>query len=467
MQHLSLHSLAKINRKLICLSVLIGLTGCANFSLDHGFNAVQKTVEQHIQQTPLWANSEAQKKVNADQVKILLSEPLNIDSAVQIALLNNAQLQASFYQLQIAESYVVETGRLPNPAFSLLYAKNQGEYAIEQVLSLNLLKPFTLPKATAIEKKKFAQRQYQTAIEIVDLAIAVRSAYVTALAAKELEYYLSQVKDSTHATYVLAERMQHAGNWNTLELSREKSIFLEANIAFNQAKNQAQLSKETLTRLLGLKHPNDFMLPERLNDLPKSYEQLKKISDQDFANRLDLAQIRLKNETLAEQLGLTKATQWVNVLEIGPARVIEGKRDSPAKKGVELHFELPIFDWGIARVKRTEATYQQALGEASFLANTAASEVRSDYQQYVTNYEVAKQFRDEIIPLKKLVLQESVLRYNGMLISPFELMLTARDQVRAVSDYISALRDFWIAENNLTASLVGRPIVSIQADQGI
>lgn len=467
MQHSSQHSLAQAKRNLIYLSVLLGLTGCANFSQDHGFSLVQKTVQQHIQQTPLWANSEVQKKANADQVKTLLSEPLDIEDAVQIALLNNAQLQASFYQLQIAESYVVETGRLPNPAFSLLYAKNRGDYVIEQILSLNLLKLLTLSKTSAIEKKKFAQMQYQTAIQIVDLAISVRSAYVNALAAKELEYYLSQVKDSAHATFTFAERMQHAGNWNKLELSREKSIFLEANIAFNQAQNQARIGKEALTKLLGLQHPSDFTLPERLNDLPKSHEQLKKISDQDFANRLDLAQIRLKNEALAEQLGLTNATRWVNVLELGPARVIEGKRDSPAKKGVELRFELPIFDWGIARVKRAEATYQQALGEASFLANTAASEVRSDYQQYMTNYAVAKQYRDEIIPLKKLVLQESLLRYNGMLISPFELMLTARDQVRAVSDYIAALRDFWIAENNLTASLVGRPIVSPQADQGI
>lgn len=455
------------SRRFIYLSILLSLSGCANFSQDHGFSSVQKTVQQQIGQTPLWANTDAQKKANAEQVKTILSEPLSIDAAVQIALLNNAQLQANFYQLQIAESYVVETGRLPNPAFSMLYAKNRGDYAIEQVLSLNLLKLLTLPKATAIEKKKFAEVQYQTAIQVVDLAIAVRKAYVNALAAKELEHYLSQVKDSAHATFTLAERMQHAGNWNKLELGREKSIFLEANIAFHQAKIQAQLSKETLTRLLGLQHPNDLVLPERLTDLPATSAQLKKISDQDFANRLDLAQIRLKNEALAEQFGLTQATQWINVLELGPARVIEGARNSPAKKGIDLRFELPIFDWGIARVKRAEATYQQALNEASFLANNAASEVRSDYQQYVTNYEIAKQYRDEIIPLKKMVLEESLLRYNGMLISPFELMLTARDQVRTVSDYISALRDFWIAENNLTASLVGRPIASTTTDQGM
>lgn len=467
MQLFSLRDMPQTSKLLISLGVMVSMSGCANFSQDHGFQFVQKTVQQHIQQTPMWANSDAQRKANTEQVNILLNEPLSIGSAVQIALLNNAQLQAGFYQLQIAESDVVESGRIPNPVFSLLYAKHKGDYTIEQVLSFNVLKLLTLSKASTIEKKKFAETQYQVALETVDLAKEVRNAYINALAAKELEHYLAQVKDSAYATFTLAERMQNAGNWNTLEKNREKSFYLDANIAFNQAKNHAQLSKEVLTRLLGLQHPHDFTLPERLNDLPSSSEQIKKVSDKDFTNRLDLAQIRTKNEALAEQLGLTKTTQMVNVLEIGPARLLEGQRSDPTKKGVELHFELPIFDWGTAKVKRAEAMYMQALGESSYQANIAASEVRSHYQHYQTNYEIAKQFRDEIIPLKKQVLEESVLRYNGMLISPFELMLTARDQVHAMRDYISALRDFWMAESNLQASLVGRPLnKNIQIDEG-
>ena len=42
-----------------------------------------------------------------------------------------------------------------------------------------------------------------------------------------------------------------------------------------------------------------------------------------------------------------------------------------------------------------------------------------------------------------------LLRYNGMLMSVFELLADSREQVAAVNGYIESLRDFWIAESDL------------------
>jgi outer membrane protein TolC len=143
---------------------------------------------------------------------------------------------------------------------------------------------------------------------------------------------------------------------------------------------------------------------------------------------------------------------------MGPARVLEGRRGDPYKKGFSIGFELPIFDWGTARVKRAEATYMQAVNEAKANAITAASEVRGSYNQYLSSFELAKQYRDEIVPLRKRILQENQLLYNGMLIGPFELLADARAQVLSVNSYLEALRDFWLAESNLDMSLIGKPL---------
>jgi outer membrane protein TolC len=147
----------------------------------------------------------------------------------------------------------------------------------------------------------------------------------------------------------------------------------------------------------------------------------------------------------------------INVLELGPARVLEGRRGEPAKKGIEISFELPLFDWGTARVKRAEARYMQAINEAKQQAIIAASEVRQQYDFYTSRYTIAQSYRDQIIPLRKRLLDESLLRYNGMLISPFELMQTAREQVLAVNQYMMVLRDFWKAESDLEMALIGSP----------
>jgi outer membrane protein TolC len=45
------------------------------------------------------------------------------------------------------------------------------------------------------------------------------------------------------------------------------------------------------------------------------------------------------------------------------------------------------------------------------------------------------------------------LRYNGMLLSTFELLADARDQAAAVNAYIDALKEFWIAHTTLEATL--------------
>jgi len=443
---------------IISLPVLLMLSGCATFSQDGGFSLVEKKTQSYIRQKPVWANSEAQRAENDRQVEALLAEPLSVDDAVQVALLNNAQLQADFFQLQIAEADLVQAGRLPNPGFSMLYARNNGDYKIEQVITMNILALFTMPKVTEIEKKRFGATQNMVVLRILALAHDTRNAYFNALAAKESMRYLTQVKNVSEATAALAKRMNEAGNWNLLDQAREHSFYLDAVLDLEKAKNNQVQAEEALTRLLGLKSRTGFKLPDRLPDLPKSNDALKHVNAEDFSKRLDLQQMRTNTEALAQQLGLIKSTRFINVLELGPARILEGRRGDPAKKGVEIRFELPIFDWGTAKVKHAEAQYMQALNEVASNVIEAASEVRSSYHLYQTNYDIAKHYRDEVIPLRKRILQENQLRYNGMLISPFDLMGDARAQVLSVNSYIGALRDFWLAESSLEMSLIGKPI---------
>ncbi len=458
MQTLHNKQMLYLKIKPIALLLLLLLAGCATFSPDAGFGTIEKTTQSYIKQKPVWASSETQKTANEQQVTALLENPLSMDDAVQVALLNNPQLQADFYQLQIAEADLVQAGRLPNPGFSMLYARNNGDYKIEQVITMNILALFTMPKATEIEKKSYAATQNSVILRVLDLAHQTRNAYINALAAAESVHYLEQVKQTAEATAELANRMSQAGNWSKLDQAREQSFSADAALEFARAENQCVQMDENLTQLLGLKNRTDFELPERLADLPKSSESLKQVSSEDFTKRLDLQQMKLNTQALAQQLGLTKATRFINVLELGPARVLEGRRGDPYKKGFSIGFKLPIFDWGTASVKRAEASYMQAVNEVSGKAITAASEVRGSYNQYRTSFELAKQYRDEIVPLRKRILQENQLRYNGMLISPFDLLADARAQVLSVNSYIEALRDFLLAESNLEMSLVGKPM---------
>lgn len=446
--------------RLVIISVFAGaiLSACATFSQDGGLSSVKEVSAQYIQQDVVWPKTPVEQKIVADSVRELLKQPMNVENAVQIALLNNKSLQAAFYSLGISEAELVQAGRLPNPKFSIFYARNNGDYKIEQVLTFNIFSLMTMPKMLAIERKSFEKTKKIVALEVLKLAYQTRQAYFNALAANEHLRYSAQVKESAEASAELARRMLKAGNWNQLEFAREQSFYADAVLENAHASHQKTSAYAAFSRLLMLPIEQLSMpdiLPDRLPDLPKNIAGLSTYEKTAFEQRLDLQAQRLETEALAQQLGLSKTTRFINVLEIGPARVLEGRRSEPYKKGVDLSFELPLFDFGGAKVARAEAIYMQAVNNTAQMVFDAQSEIREAHSQYLASYNMAKHYRDEIVPLRQKILAEDQLRYNGMLISPFELLADARAQVLSVNGYITQLHAFWLAETALQSTLSG------------
>jgi outer membrane protein TolC len=95
----------------------------------------------------------------------------------------------------------------------------------------------------------------------------------------------------------------------------------------------------------------------------------------------------------------------------------------------------------------------QSVQRVAQAAVTARSEARESYLGYRSAWEVAAHYRDHIIPLRKRISQEVLLRYNGMLLSTQDLLTDSREQAGAVSSYIEALKEFWTAQAQLEATL--------------
>jgi hypothetical protein len=111
---------------LMMILVAISLSGCAGFSKDGGFNDVAGATRAHLSKDVEWPRTDAEQAKVAAEVAALLAQPLSVDDAVQIALLNNRGLQASFEQLGVSEADLVQSGRLPNPRFDLRHASAAG-----------------------------------------------------------------------------------------------------------------------------------------------------------------------------------------------------------------------------------------------------------------------------------------------------------------------------------------------------
>ena len=430
------------------------LAGCASFSPDGGFGRVSELTRERSGQAPSYPRTVEEADTARSRVAELLAQPLMLDGAVEVAYLNNRGLQASFNSLGIAEAELVRAGRLRNPLFSFGRLSGDGVVEIDRAVMFDVLGLLTMPVARQVEQRRFEQAQLQAALDAVRIAAEVRRAYINAVAAQELVKYFGQVKEAAEASNDLAKRMVLAGNLTKLDQMREQAFYADTTADLARAQQQAVTQRERLTRLLGLSGQLlDFKLPERLPDLPKEPAEPKDAEQTAIDKRLDVLMAKRATEATAKSLGLTKATRMVNVLEIGYQN--KSETGSSRADGYELELELPLFDFGSTRAARAEAVYLQAVNRTAEIAVNARSEVRDSYSAYRTAYDVAKHYRDEVVPLRKRISEENLLRYNGMLIGVFELLADSREQVRSVTGYVEALRDFWVADTNLQTAMTG------------
>lgn len=434
---------------------LLALSGCATFSADGGFGTVTTITKDRLDKDAKWMRSDADADSVHAAVKKLLAQPLTVDNAVQIALLNNRGLQASYAELGIAEADLVQAGRLHNPGFSFLRARSGDDTRIERTYTLDFINLLTLPLATKIETRRFAQIKLLVANEALRVAADTKIAYFQTVAAQQTVEYRQQVKAAAEGGADLAQRMARAGNWSKLDQAREQVFYAEATAQLAVAQRNAIAEREKLTRLLGLwAEDAQFKLAERLPELPADKPELKDLESLALRERLDIQAAKRATESLATSLGLTKTTRFVNVLDLSYLNNSESGK--PRETGYEISLELPLFDWGGARVAKAEAIYLQAVNRVAEIAINARSEVRESYSAYLTTYELAKHYRDEVVPLRQKISDENMLRYNGMLISVFELLADAREQVASVNAYIEALKNFWLAQTELEKSLGGK-----------
>ena len=431
------------------------LAGCASFSADGGFSNVAEMTKERTGQTPSWQRSASERDSAKKRVDELLSSPLSADRAVEIALLNNPGLQASYGDLGIAESDLVRAGRLANPSLGFGRLSGGGITEIDRSILFNVLGLLTMPAAREIEQRRFEQAQLRAASEAVAVAADARRAFFGAVASQDLVKYYEQVKDAADASSELARRMLQAGNFNKLARMRQQAFHADATAQLARARHQAVAGREQLVRVLGLADAaTTLKLPDRLPDLPATPTEARDAEQTAMDKRLDVQMARRSAEAMAKSLGLTQATRFVNVLHAGYAN--KSQTGESRQNGYEIELELPLFDFGSARMARAEASYMQSVQRAADVAMRARSEVRESYSAYRTAYDLARHYRDEVVPLKKRISDENLLRYNGMLIGVFELLADARDQVMSVTAYVEALRDYWVAETYLQTALTGR-----------
>lgn len=449
---------AKLTLSALGLAVL---TGCASVSLDQNINRVNVEAGGFTEGKLALARTQEERDQQAQAAQSLLAQPLGQKDAVQLALVNSPSLQALLAQGWAESADAAQLGRIANPIFSFERMRAGTELDLGRALSFGLLDLLTLPTRYGVATRQIELSQLRLTGNVLDQVTRVRQAWVRAVAAQQTLQYAKQVYDSAEAGAELARRMQGVGNFNRITRAREQAFYADAATRLSTAQHQVTASREELVRLLGLdeSQAQALKLPERLPDLPKQALDPQAVGSLATKARLDIRLAQTALDGAAKAQGLNMVTSFTDIELTGRRNTTfdnaEGTRSNA--RGWEIDVRLPIFDWGGMQRDAMNARTLAAANQLEAAARAAGSSLRESYSAYRTAYDVARHYRDEVVPVRKVIAEENQLRYNGMLISAFELLADARDQVGAVTAALDSQQQFWLADAALQASVIGRP----------
>ena len=454
----------------ISLLAVTVLTGCASVAIDQNFAEVERFAREQTGSEVRWLRSDPEREAMRAEVDRLLAQPLAIDDAVRIALGYSPAFQSLLAEAAVASADATGSARIGNPVFTFERLFRSGaegrELDIGRSLGISLFDLLFLP--ARLEQAEFRQQQtrLQSSIALLSTVTEVRQAWVDAVAARQVARYREEVATAAGTAAELARRMQATGNFSRLQRAREQALAAEETANLIRARQNATAARETLIQRLGLtpSQAQALRLPDQLPALPEAPMDEATAGAALLENRLDVRIARTDLDRTAKSLGLTRVTSVVNGLHVAGVRNSETGESS--QRGFEIELPLPLFDFGDAARAGGEARYLAAFNRTLELASNASSQVRVAYEGYRSAYDLARHYRNEVVPLRQNITEESVLQYNGMLIGVFELLAAARAQSASVVQAIEAERDFWRAEAGLKASLLGQPIAPLVLQSG-
>jgi outer membrane protein TolC len=454
-----------IRRYLLLAGVAAALGGCATVSADGGVGTAQAIAYTELNKDVVKISDDTAAGSAMARVDQLLKKPLTADSAVQIALLNNRGLQAAFNELGIAEAQMVAASLPPNPRFGISKLSGRFEIEIERQIVGSLFALATWPARADVARDRFQNAKLRAAEAVLKLAADTRKQYYRSVAANAQVGFYEQAKSSTDAATELFKRLGESGGINKLDQAREFAFDAELGAQLAQARLQQRQERERLVRQLGLWGDDlKFRIPASLPALPRP-QSAKAVEAEALRKRVDIQIARGELDLLAKSLGLTQATRFVNDIDLlgrrtydrGRSVLPDGdvERETSRSRTLELEIEIPIFDFGQSKVALAEQTYMQAANRLAEKAINVRSEAREAYVSYRGTHDIARQYINNVLPLRKIIQDEALLQYNGMLIDVTQLITDARARILSNVAGINAQRDAWIAYTDFKHALIG------------
>ena len=216
-----------------CCVLLPLVTGCATVDQQAGFSEVHATVAARSGKRVVWNRGTALDAQVAEEVQTLLHGTLTPDAAIQVALLNNRELQALYAELGVAQADLVQAGLLQNPVFNgavRFLVGGGGPAKVDLDVALDFLGIFYLPLRKRVAAARFEEAKLQVTGAVLDFAATVQAAFYRHQADEQMLELLQTIVQALALSLEVSQRLHEAGNITDLDLARERALWEEAKL---------------------------------------------------------------------------------------------------------------------------------------------------------------------------------------------------------------------------------------------
>ena len=448
--------LSLYNTTILFISLVV-LSGCATVRLDAGFADVSALVEERGGLKVFWNNGTELDRKAAEKLESLAKNKLTVDDAVQIALLNNRELQAVYADLGVAQADLVQAGLMSNPIFDGAMrwpTPGGGKPELELAVVMNFLDIFYLPLRKRVAAARFEEAKNRVSGLVLDFTGRVRTTFFSHQANEQMLELRQTIVQALHASFAVTRRLYEAGNITDLDFARERALLEAGKLALGSAEVAARQSREELNILMGFwGKQTDWQTEDRLPEMPREPIQTEDIERVALQRSVDLLNARQRVISAGEQLGLNRATALIPESHLG---ALGERTDGAWEVGPVLEFPIPLFDQGQARTGRAAAELRRAHQEYYALAVRIRATARSLRDRAQGLRDRALYFRDIMLPLHERIVNETQLHYNAMQLGPVQLLRAREQQIEIGAAYVETLRDYWLARSELAQLLSGR-----------
>ena len=444
-----------MNRSVLVVSTCFVLGACASIPDDRGKNVSESLIVARSPATnevPIAPSDVDAQKLHAQ----LAASSLTVESAVQIALLNNPRMRILYAELGFAQADLYDASRLTNPSLGFLQLSADGNVVkTTWSLSQRFTELLFLKVNTSVARSQLLQTQQRVASEVLKLEAEVRRAYFHYVSAHLVAQTDARMADTARVSADYAQQLYDAGNISQLQLGREQVDASDALIRHHKAAQQESHARGELFNMLGLPmSASTLKVDERLPLPVKTDFEVTSLQAIALQQRLDIDATREASKAVQLRLAHVKRWRWLGKGEVGVER--EKNINEKAALGPAANLEIPLFNQGGGELMRARAQAEVIAAQLANMELTTRNNIEVQLKTLSSTQEMVEHYRLSYVPLRQLMIQLTQQQHNYMLLGTPDLLDAKQKSLDTYQAYIEAVRDYWFAYIELASTVGGR-----------